>query len=252
MTDNLLETNNNDEVNIDELLKTDTKYKGMSQDDLIKKALHADATIDLFKRRQDELRDDYLKLRQEHMTGATLDEIVDKLAQRQQQLASSDDTQANEVKVPTLEELEAKIEQKMEERERSRTAAQNFQTVQAKLKERFGDNASKILKEQADKLGFTTDDVNNLAKKSPDAFFRTFGVNETKPDSFQAPPRSDVRSDNFKPTNQNNRTWSYYQDLKAKNPTAYYDAKTHNQMVEDYARLGKDFEDGDFSKFGRF
>lgn len=251
MTENLLDDNApTDEINIEEALKTDTKYKEMSLDDLRKKALHADLTIDMFKKRQDELRTDYLKLRQEHMTGATLDEIVDKLAQRQQQLASSEDTQAKEVTMPDPAQLETLIDQKMEARERTRQESNNFNSVQEKLKERFGDNFPKVLKEQAAKLGLSTDDVNNLAKKSPDAFYRTFGVNEAKPDLFQSPPRSDVRSDSFKPTNQK-RTWSYYQDMKAKNPTAYYNAKTHNQMIDDYATLGKDFEDGDYAKFGR-
>ena len=46
---------------------------------------------------------------------------------------------------------------------------------------------------------------------------------------------------------QKRRTWSYYQDLKTKNPTEYWRTKTQVQMHKDALALGEAFADGDFN-----
>lgn len=252
MTEDLLAADDNLQDNttsLDDLIKTDPKgYANFSKEEVLKKAYNADLTIDLFKKRQDELRNDYLKLREEHMAGAQLKDELDRLRNLQQ--SNSNNTPANDNK-PIIDpkEIETLVSNKIQEFELTKKQDSNFNTVVAKLEEQFGSNYKTVLKQQADALGLSTEDVNALARKSPNAFFKTFGIGEQKQDLFNSPTRSTQRTDTFAPTNQK-RTWTYYQNLKQKDPAAYNSAKTHNQMIEDYRTLGEGFKDGDFNKFG--
>ncbi len=48
------------------------------------------------------------------------------------------------------------------------------------------------------------------------------------------------------PTTDNQRTWSYYENLRKTDKRKYIDPKTHAQMLKDATELGDAFRDGDF------
>lgn len=253
MTDDLLADDNlHNDASVEDLIKTDPKgYGNFSKEEVLKKAYNADLTIDLFKRRQDELRDDYLKLREEHTAVAKLQDLIDRL-DTSKQLSNSEHTPAKEMDdKPVIDSkaIEDLVSNKIQEHELSRKQDTNFSQVVAKLEEQFGSNYKTALKQQADSLGLSSEDVNALARKSPTAFFKTFGIGEQKQDLFQSPTRSTQRTDTFAPASTK-RTWTYYQNLKQKDPAAYSSAKTHNQMIDDMRLLGDAFRDGDYNKFG--
>lgn len=230
-----------------ELVGEGKKFK--TPQDLARGKYEADMFIETLKRQQDELRTDYLKLKEDSMARAKLEELLDQFSKKQQP-ASSEHTQANvDNQKPLLDttEIETMIESKMEARELSRRQEQNVNTVMSRLKERYGNNYQNVLNEQAEALELTKEDINALARKSPAAFFRTIGLDEPeRKENFQSPPRSTQRSDSFHQKGNTKRTWSYYQELKKSNPKVYLDPKTTNQMHKDYLELGKEFEDGDF------
>ena len=85
-----------------------------------------------------------------------------------------------------------------------------------------------------------------MAKKSPDAFFRTFGLDKESAETFELPPRTKQRTDGFSPTGKEKRTWSYYQKLRKEKPDVYRDPKTQTQMLKDSIELGEAFKDGDY------
>src|SRR6267154_5364704 len=60
-----------------DLVGPDKKFKTV--EDLARGKAEADTTIELFKKRQDELRDDYLKLREEANQQAKLQDLIDRL-----------------------------------------------------------------------------------------------------------------------------------------------------------------------------
>ena len=88
--------------------------------------------------------------------------------------------------------------------------------------------------------GITSAEVNDLARKSPDAFFRLMGLDRQEDGNFQAPPRSNQRSDNFSPNTQK-RDETYYDKLRRENAKVYYDPKTQVQMHKDAQQLGAQF-----------
>ena len=231
---------------LEELVGEGKKFK--SPEDLAKGKWHSDQTIEVMKQRMDELRADYLKLREENTSQANLKELVDQL---KTQLASSKEPLANEDHRDTPKfdpkDLDVLVSNKVRELDLSKKQEENFNNFRNKLAERFGTNEN-ALNQQINQLGLDKEDLVNLAKKSPTAALKALGLDQQQQhqDGFQSPPRSNQRNDSFAPTNVKKRTWSYYQELRKANPTAWHDPKTGAQMAKDATELGDAFYDGDF------
>lgn len=227
-----------------DLVGPDKKFKTV--EDLARGKAEADTTIELFKRRQDELKEDYLKLREEANAQAKLQDLIDRLENPQNNSQSREP--APEVKQPVLDQqqLTSLVSKEIVNYETNKKRTDNYNSVQSKLQEQFGNNYQAELAKRMNTLGLTADEINETAKKSPTAFFNMMGLNnQSQPTSFQSPMRSSARSDQFSST-QPKRTWSYYQELKKSDPKLYYDTRIANQMLDDMSELGDAFKDGDF------
>jgi hypothetical protein len=251
MTD-LLGNDDTDLINVDptknyyaEYVGEGKKYK--TNEDLAKSKAHADLTIDLYKRKMDELRADYLKEKEQNDTGTKLKELMDQLSA--QSLASNQmNLPANEV--PSTfdpKQLDSLVSSKIMEHETTRKQEDNFKFVQDKLIETYGPQYKEVLNKQMTDLGLSAEDINNMARKQPQVFVRTFGLEpRQKSDSFQSPLQSNL---GFAPTTEQKRTWNWYQEMRKNNPTVYHNQKTQQQMISDYNRLGEAFEDGNFHQY---
>jgi hypothetical protein len=227
-----------------------TKYQSEADlyKDMAKSKWHADKTLELSHKRMDELRQEYLKEREQNITRAQLEELIEKFAK--QPLASNANPIVNEEKLPVfnpqdLEGLVASNYEKMREKERQDN---NYKSVEDKARERYGANFRQKLAETMNDLGLTPAELESMARSNPKVFIKTFGL-DAQPinnnNNFQAPPRSGTP---FQPTSGNHKTWSYYETLKKTKPEEYFSQKTQNQMMNDYEALGDKFEDGNFSK----
>jgi len=234
---------------LSELVGDSKKFK--TAEELARGKWESDQYIKTLLLKHDQLKEDYLRVMEENKAKAKLEELIDQM-KNDQQLSSSEQPTAKEVQKPELDlsNIEELVSKKIREREAETKEGANFKVVMDKLKERYAHNYANVLREQASFLGMSEDDVNSLARKSPQAFFRIMGLDEQpKGESFQAPPRSNQISSSFKPKEEK-RTWSYYQKLRKENPRAWLDPKTTDQFHKDYIALGKEFEDGDFRRFG--
>ena len=219
--------------------------KFASVEDLAKGKYYADQTNDLYKKRLDDLELDYKRLREENMTKAKLEDLIDQLSSKQ--LASSELPEAKEVTPkPTIDpkEIESLVSSKVQEIERSKIDRENLNQVISKLKERYGTDYQNTFKQQIDQLGLTPEEATSLAKRSPSAFNRMFGLDaqQQKTDNL-APIRSSTRNDNFAPTAEKKRTWSYYQEQMKKDPNLKFDRQFNVQMAKDAVDLGETFRD---------
>lgn len=234
---------------LDELVGDGKKFK--TPEDLARGKYEADITVDLYKKRMDELRADYLQLRGESDKQAKLEQLIDQM--QQTRLANSDNTQAREDGPKPLkqEEVEDLFQRKYQEQRTRERQDDNQKLVLNELQKKWGDNYSRHLKQKTEELDLTEDEVRNMAKNNPKLLFRTIGLDQQpQGDAFSAPPRSQQRSDSFAPSGPKQRTWSYYQELKKANPQLYLDRKTANQMQKDAVALGEAFQDGDYFKPG--
>lgn len=230
---------------LSELVGNEKKFKDTKE--LAKGKYESDRYIETLTRTLDEMREDNKKLREAQVDGNKYDELVNLIKQGKSDESISPSPQEDKPELK-LEDVEKLVAERMDRRDRLKKEQENFNLVQQRLKEQLGTNYSHILEEQREQMDLTVEEVNQLARRSPTMFYRTFGLEnkqQTDPDLF-SPPRSVQRNDNFAPKTTK-RTWTYYQQLKRDNPTLYWDPKTVTQRHKDYETLKGDFEDGDFN-----
>lgn len=226
------------------------RSKYSSEEDMYKAIargkVESDVLIDDFKRRQDELRSDYESVMQQNKAGQRLEELLAKFEQNQNQ-SSNTPSETDQPKEFDLSKIEELVNSRLTQHEQAKLEDANARKVEAKLIEHFGSNYQAALKQQVEAMGLDKDFVNGLARKHPEVLFRTLGITgDRKSETFQAPPQS---SQTFAPQTQE-RTWSYYQKLREKDPRAYHSPKIQDQMYKDAISLGDKFQDGDWRAFG--
>jgi hypothetical protein len=251
VTDDLFKDNSQDpEIDEDKDYYTELVGEGRRFRDnqaLAKGKVFADHQVKLLEQKLDELRSDYAELDTNYKARAKLEELIDQLS-TQQQSSSSEHQKANDVQVQQPEfdpkKVEDLIANQIKAHELSKKQEANVKFVSDKLKEQFGEKSQTVLKQQIESMGLTEDFVRDLARNHPQVLLKTLGFGApAQQDLFQAPPRSVQRSDPFVPNTQKQRTWSYYQELKKKDPKTYYDPKTTVQMDKDSQSLGQAFFD---------
>lgn len=248
---NLLDKDD-DHVEIDESKNYLTELVGEGKkfktpEDMAKGKYLADQQIEIMKRRMDEMREDFLKAQEELKTRASIEEMLDRAATRNQD--NRDNTEMREMdKKPLLDpnELESLFDKKLSMYEKQKTAEANRVEVESKLKERYGNNYKSVLAKQAEELNISGDELTYMAERNPKLFFKTFELDRQNNESFDAPIRGTTRN-TFTPNTGEKRTWSYYKKMRKDNPTEYYSGKVQNQIIKDMQELGDAFQDGDFN-----
>lgn len=232
-----------------ELVGEGKKFK--TNEELARGKAEADLYIQTVNKRADQLRDDYLQLREqlnardsEETAQAKFEELLARYEVNRTPPQLPVETPERKPTPFDPSKLDSLIEEKLLKTEANRKAQTNFTEVQKKLKEQLGSNYQSILQDKMNELDLTTEDINALARKSPTAFFNTLQLNQ-QTENILGAPRSNQRS-GFNPKTPERRTWSYYENLRKANPKIYYDPKIANQMHDDALALGTEFQDGDF------
>lgn len=205
--------------------------------------LEADRTIEIRNRTEDQLRNDYKKLREEYNAGPSLKETLDQYFASTKAQQTPDNTPAGNDSQSVFDENKAQslFKNLYQQTKAEEQAQANVKLVESKLKEAYGEDYSRSLKQKVSELGLTEDFVNGLAATHPQVLFKTLELDRKPGETFQAPAASTRQID---PSTGKKRTWSYYDKMRKENPTQYHDPKTKAQMQKDYAALGKEFEDG--------
>lgn len=232
---------------IEELVGEGKKFK--SVEDLAKGKAESDEYIKMIIKQKDTLSNDYLKLKADYDARASLEEMLDK-RQSQEPNANTPNANNNQPQQTDSLDIDKLIESRMSAREKQRLAEENVKKAKDILREKLGNRYADTLRTKMEELDLTEDEMYSLAARSPKAFVRTLGLEDPKPQqpAFQSPPSSQYNSSTFKPVTEK-RTWSWYQDLKLKDPKAWLDPKIQTQMYHDAQRMGADFGDGDFAKY---
>jgi hypothetical protein len=225
---------------VEQLVGEGKKFKDLES--LAKGKYEADLFIESKNRQFDALSDEYQQLRSTSNASSKLQELIDRLETQRQQTPVTDNTKVNEPEAKNAfdpSQLDSLITNKFQQMESQRTQTQNFNTVKERLQSQFGSRFPEIVAAQTQKLGLNAEKVDEMAKTSPEAFFRLMGLNEVKPtQTFQTPPRSSQRNDSFSPTG-NTRKWSHWKGLLKTQPNLFSDPKSHNQMMEDIKAVGE-------------
>jgi len=232
---------------LESLVGDNKKFK--SPEELAKGKWEADKYIEFKNKEFDELKSDYLQLRKELDSRASVEDLIDRMSKSQQTQDGIPNPNANTEK-PSIDsaQIESLVDSKLAQRETQRQYEQNFKMVRDKLQEVYGNNWQTPLKEHMDRLNLDPQFVDTMARQHPTAFIRTFGLdNPRSNESFQAPPSSEQNTGFGK--DRTKRSWAYYQEIKKADPKKYYDSQTQLQLMRDAEALGDDFKDGDFHRY---
>lgn len=216
------------------------KWKDKPIEELLKAKVDADLYVRTLERQKDEMRDDLLKTREELLAKAKFEELIDRFENAPRDLQVAPPKANEESQKFDLKDIESLFDTRLKQAKVFELETANMTLVQNKLQERFGEKSVDVLKEQQSTLGLSDDDVRMLAKKSPEAFFRMMGLNDQRQtESFQTPPKSAQRNDNFSPRGATKRDYAYYQELKKTQPKLYLDPKIAVQMHNDVMEMGE-------------
>lgn len=240
MTESLVDGNPEPQNYLAELVGEGKKFKDAEA--LARGKYEADRFIEIKNKQFDDLREDYLRLMDESKNRAKLEDLITQLEGKQ--IVDPEPQKPMIPNEPTLkpEDIESLVDKRITETERARQQQSNFNVVKAKLEERFGDNYASHVRERVKELGLTADELNDLARRSPNAAINALGLN-AQPSGFQNQPVSSVTR---KPAQGSQKTWQYYQEMKRTNPKLYTDPKITNEMIQQAETLGDAFYDGDF------
>jgi hypothetical protein len=228
-------------VSIDDLVGEGQKYKTV--EDLVKAVVFKDQHITRLETENRGMRDDL-------RASKRLEEVVEQLSKVAvgESPANSGGNQSERERgdAPALsaEDLEQLIDQGMTKREKAARQRDNLGEVSRALANTWGSNYAAQLREQAKVLGVGEDFLNSVAAENPQAFYRLVGLQANAPvPSVFAPPASAVNSTGIQTRKVNDRTETYYADLKKKDPALYWSPKVQNQMHADAFRLEEKFFD---------
>lgn len=212
------------------------KFKTVEE--LAKAKWESDNYIKTLEKGRDELREDYLKALEAAQTGPQVKELLDQLkADMTQQQIPAKIPDANDATAPTLDptKIDELVSNKLREYEETKKAQENYNQVEAKLRETYGNNYRDVFQQKVREMGLSMDWAKQTAFTYPQVLFKTLGLDDAPAAPFQAPPTSRQRTDNFAPQT-NKRDWDYYEKMRVSNPKAYWEPKTQVQLHQDSAQ----------------
>lgn len=130
------------------------------------------------------------------------------------------------------EDIESLLEKKLSVRAKQ-------EKVESALREKFGEDANRVVHERAKELNLSIERMQELAQESPDAFLRLVG--DPAPKETNKGVRTSVNTASGFNSQHGERNSDYYRKLRRENRKLYNDPKTQMQMLNDKMRLGSDF-----------
>lgn len=225
-----------------ELVGDDKRFK--TPQDLAKSKFHGD---DHIKKLETELA----SLRQDLSTRLTLEELADRISSIQDENDSLNNRNtngefnneaSNQSSSLTPEQVDNMFNSKLAEYDKTKLKEANSAYVLKELQNLYGGKYAERIKAESDRLGLGKEFVNNLAAEQPQAFLKIFGTNPSFGNNDVAnPPKGNITIGQG-PLHRE-RTESYYNELRDKDPTSYWSPKVQNQLHKDAIDLGERFFD---------
>jgi hypothetical protein len=227
---------------LEEFVGEGKKFKDAAA--LARAKAESDTFIERIKRENEEMRRELQK-------ATTAEEILKKIqeassvrtTEQYQSSNQSDDGTSSSPKPLSQEELDKIIEQKIRTREAESQADRNYRQVVEAMSKAWGEhNLSNELERKARELGYTKEQLKQIAVTSPNAFLKLVDISgNTQTNTPQRVAQSSVNtmSNSGGPV----RNWAYYQAKRKEMGTGKYyaDVALQNELAKQRMQLGDDF-----------
>ena len=228
---------------VEELVGEGKKFKTI--EDLARGKAQSDLYIAEVKKRLEEAE-------QELNARKRIEDIVETIRTTSQSPSQTDQLSSNQQDGDTVqpdsltpEKLEALIEQRLTERERTTAAQRNFNIVVEALNGTYGPNYADVVAQRTQELGMSKEQMNALAASSPKAFLALVGgeapVKQAQANDVFVPPRSVINPTSTANPANVQRGKAFYDEMKKRDPNLWKTDKIQNQMMTDALRLKEAF-----------
>ncbi len=234
MTDTIFTETNTETSYLETLVGDGKKYKTI--EDLAKGYANLEPHADSVKRELSELR---AELEDRLNVKALLEETRRHAAPPLvQQESTRQDTQPARDPALSDEELVARIQEVTKAEKEQELRTRNVQSVAEHLISVLGsqEKANEVVNAKAVELGVPVSWLQDMAAKSPKAFFTTVGV-DSAPKPTGTAPQGQVNTAALGANASNPGvkpgTYRYYRELQTVDPKRYFTPKVQNQMMKD-------------------
>lgn len=207
-------------------------------DDLAKAYVNADTFISQLKTENEGIRNDLNQ-------RLTQEEILEQIRQSNSKppVTPTPEPTTPAVQPINEDELIGRLQQRLQEEQAKHKQTQNVEQVAEKLVETFGSEtkANEAVKNKARELGVSVEFLQDVAAKSPTAFYQTLGLNvvQTPP---PAAPRGAVNTQALaQDGNVKEGSYAYFENMRKTNPKLYWDKRTQNTMMKYASEKGDAF-----------
>jgi len=245
----ILTDDNKDQIDIDptknyleELVGENKKFK--TPEDLAKSVLFKEQHISQLERENMGMREDLTKRQ-------GMEELYDKIASAINN-PRDDTTDGNHTQEftkenpqsPSLADLDRLVEQKLTQKQNAVQRERNSTEVVSTMQKEWGTNWRTRIREQAANMNLTDEYVNAMAADNPKAFYQLMGVKQSNNTySPILPPVSGVNTQAFNTVNTGEKTKSYYDEMRKKDPAKYWSRQTQLEEDAQSQKLGERFFD---------
>ena len=213
--------------------------KFASNEDLAKGKVASDSHID-------NLEGQVKGLQEELEKRLTAEEQVEKMLANQPNPNSPMTPKDGGETTPSIskEELAELVRQTVDNDRTEATATANEDAANSKMRELYGDKANDVLESKAKKLGISKDFLKDVARKSPEAFYATIGLD------VKAMTTPQITTGTVSPDQLVNQpvggnapppgTKRWYDALRKSAPRTYWSSKVQTQLFKDRVEKGAD------------
>ena len=249
MSEDIFENTNNDGPTIDPEKDYFSEYVGEGKKYKDTKAagralIEKDLFIEQLKKEAEEAR-------QELRSRLSVEEALTKLreqpkaneeGQAHQAPQGGDGARNDAIDIDKLvEEKLAAREQELQNKTREQREQENLNAVQERLREVYGPNFAAKVKEEAEKLGVSTQFLTETGRREPKALYKLLDLDTQRgyrDITNPAPAASRVNTSGMTNPGNTERTLSYYEKLRKEDPKRYWSADVQAQKHKDALRLG--------------
>jgi hypothetical protein len=220
---------------VEELVGDGKKFATV--EDLAKGKQEADTFIEQLKGEMAGLRSD---LDQRVTSTALLEEIrKEREAQLQQ---SADAAQGNTSPQLDQGDITNLVNQTIEQREVQQTATGNILSVDTKMKEMYGEKAQEVMLQKAKASNISVEFLQDIASKSPEAFYNVLGITEQKTPTTPMTTGS-VSTTGLAATQTTTLgdSWADFEKMRREQPKQYWKPETQQRLFRAKQEQGNTF-----------
>lgn len=234
------ETTTIDDVTVDSLVGEGKKFKTV--DDLAKGKAESDRVIAARERELAELREELSR-------RATVEDTIRNLTATPNQSAAPVQEPKPAASAPSFtdEDLVARIREVTQAQSEQQRIQANVAEVANKLTDLYGseEKANAVVNQKARELGVSVDFLQEVAAKSPKAFFTTIGATDVTPTGTPSASHSDVNPQVLADTRPGPQpgTYAFYENIRKTDPERYFKPAIQNALMKDALKASKEGRD---------